>query len=275
MILCDRCNCGFHIYCLTPPLSAVPAGDWLCDTCLGERFGFGSGGRYTHFQFARSAHAFKRAFFETVRRAAGARGGARAAARRGRAPRARPRALSAPSPAQVLGKRAKGEALTDVSVDADEVEWQFWNAVDNSAKPLQVLYGSDVDSLEVGSGFERLPELCTQRRHASAPPPPKQSPFAAHPFNVNNIGARSLLAALGQGISGMVVPWLYFGMLFSSFCWHVEDHLCHSVNYMHSGAPKTWCARARAPRRCPSARARGCRGARRARARRDAHAGGD
>ena len=23
----------------------------------------------------------------------------------------------------------------------------------------------------------------------------------------------------------MVVPWLYFGMLFSSFCWHVEAHV--------------------------------------------------
>ena len=38
----------------------------------------------------------------------------------------------------------------------------------------------------------------------------------------------------------MVVPWLYVGMLFASFCWHVEDHYAHSVNYMHWGAPKTW-----------------------------------
>ena len=38
----------------------------------------------------------------------------------------------------------------------------------------------------------------------------------------------------------VVVPWLYVGMLFSSFCWHVEDHFAHSINYMHWGAPKTW-----------------------------------
>ena len=49
-----------------------------------------------------------------------------------------------------------------------------------------------------------------------------------------------MLAHAGDDISGMVVPWLYVGMLFSSFCWHVEDHFAHSINYMHWGAPKTW-----------------------------------
>jgi histone demethylase JARID1 len=29
-------------------------------------------------------------------------------------------------------------------------------------------------------------------------------------------------------------------MLFSAFCWHVEDHYLGSVNYLHAGAPKTW-----------------------------------
>ena len=39
---------------------------------------------------------------------------------------------------------------------------------------------------------------------------------------------------------GLTRPWLYFGMLFSAFCWHVEDHYLGSVNYLHAGAPKTW-----------------------------------
>ena len=33
---------------------------------------------------------------------------------------------------------------------------------------------------------------------------------------------------------------LYFGMLFSMFCWHVEDNYMYSVSYLHAGSPKTW-----------------------------------
>lgn len=53
--------------------------------------------------------------------------------------------------------------------------------------------------------------------------------------------------------TGVTVPWVYVGMTFSSFCWHVEDHMFYSINYNHWGAPKQWCAAAGG--QCGSARA--------------------
>ncbi|KAF8795755.1 bromodomain adjacent to zinc finger domain protein 1A-like isoform X4 [Argiope bruennichi] len=33
MLLCDGCNRGHHLYCLKPPLNAIPEGDWFCLSC--------------------------------------------------------------------------------------------------------------------------------------------------------------------------------------------------------------------------------------------------
>ena len=37
----------------------------------------------------------------------------------------------------------------------EEVEWQFWNIVTTPSKSLEVLYGSDLDTLQYGSGFPK------------------------------------------------------------------------------------------------------------------------
>ena len=34
MLLCDNCNHGYHTFCLSPPLNAVPAGKWFCPACV-------------------------------------------------------------------------------------------------------------------------------------------------------------------------------------------------------------------------------------------------
>ncbi|OWR53296.1 hypothetical protein KGM_209988 [Danaus plexippus plexippus] len=34
MLLCDGCDLGFHMHCLNPPLSEVPADQWLCPNCF-------------------------------------------------------------------------------------------------------------------------------------------------------------------------------------------------------------------------------------------------
>ncbi|XP_055715208.1 bromodomain adjacent to zinc finger domain protein 1A isoform X2 [Phlebotomus papatasi] len=33
MLLCDECNSGCHMFCLKPPLTKVPEGDWFCTKC--------------------------------------------------------------------------------------------------------------------------------------------------------------------------------------------------------------------------------------------------
>ncbi|KAF6205838.1 hypothetical protein GE061_020012 [Apolygus lucorum] len=33
MLLCDRCEAGYHLDCLTPPLREVPDGNWFCPRC--------------------------------------------------------------------------------------------------------------------------------------------------------------------------------------------------------------------------------------------------
>ena len=34
MLLCDTCDRGWHLYCLTPPLKSIPEGDWSCPKCV-------------------------------------------------------------------------------------------------------------------------------------------------------------------------------------------------------------------------------------------------
>lgn len=34
IILCDRCDSGWHLFCVSPPLDNVPDGEWVCPTCM-------------------------------------------------------------------------------------------------------------------------------------------------------------------------------------------------------------------------------------------------
>ncbi len=37
MVLCDGCDAAEHIHCMTPPLQAVPTGDWFCSSCTAAK----------------------------------------------------------------------------------------------------------------------------------------------------------------------------------------------------------------------------------------------
>lgn len=111
----------------------------------------------------------------------------------------------------------------------DDVEREFWQSVGNLTETIEVEYGADVHSTTHGSGFptiERNP----------------RDPYATDPWNLNILpyAPDSLFRHIKTDISGMTVPWLYVGMVFSTFCWHAEDHYTYSANYQHFGATKTW-----------------------------------
>ncbi len=69
--------------------------------------------------------------------------------------------------------------------------------------------------------------------------------YSSNGWNLNNLYKcdESMLKVSdfrGEHIGGITVPWVYVGMQFATFCWHVEDCNIHSLNYNHLGADKVW-----------------------------------
>jgi histone demethylase JARID1 len=118
---------------------------------------------------------------------------------------------------------------TKKPVSEEDVEREFWRLVESITETVEVEYGADVHTTTHGSGFptiERNP----------------RDPYSTDPWNLNVLPyhSESLFRHIHSDISGMTVPWLYVGMVFSTFCWHSEDHYAYSANYQHFGATKTW-----------------------------------
>eukprot|EP00249_Psilotum_nudum_P018459 c26816_g1_i1 orf=766-3156(-) len=194
MLLCDKCDRGWHLYCLTPPLSAIPFGNWYCFDCLAserDTFGFSEGQCYNLTSFGRMADRFKKKWFGKVR----------------------------PS--------------------KSEVEEAFWMVVEMAKGPVEVLYGGDLDTDTYGSGFPRSCDVIPEWAEENL-----WNEYIASPWNLNNFAKLngSLLHLVKDNVPGIIVPWIYIGMLFSAFCWHYEDQCFYSVNYLHWGEPKCWYA---------------------------------
>ncbi|KAL5552082.1 hypothetical protein UlMin_002258 [Ulmus minor] len=192
MLLCDRCDKGWHIYCLSPPLKQIPPGNWYCLDCLNsdkDSFGFVPGKSYS---------------LETFRR---------------------------------MADRAKKKWFGSGSPSRMQIEKKFWEIVEGSVGEVEVLYGSDLDTSVYGSGFP-----CTSEQRPESVEAKLWDEYCSSPWNLNNLPKLkgSVLRAVHDNIAGVMVPWLYIGMLFSSFCWHFEDHCFYSMNYLHWGEPKCW-----------------------------------
>ncbi|PQP94723.1 putative lysine-specific demethylase JMJ16 [Prunus yedoensis var. nudiflora] len=170
--------------------------------CEAERFGFEPGPEFTLETFERYADDFKTQYF------------------------------------------SKNEHITDIGGNlsklkegwepsVENIEGEYWRMVERPTEEIEVLYGADLETGVFGSGF---PKMSSKDGFAS------EEQYRKSGWNLNNFPRLpgSVLSYEGSDISGVLVPWLYVGMCFSSFCWHVEDHHLYSLNYMHWGAPKLW-----------------------------------
>lgn len=130
----------------------------------------------------------------------------------------------------------------------ENLEQDYWDIVDLS-KEVTVEYGNDVDTHVFGSGFplsERGRAIhSTQNPIKMEQPEPEfgtEEYYRETWWNLNNIPCApdNVLRHVKVAINGINVPWLYFGSLFTTFCWHNEDNHLYSINYHHKGAPKQW-----------------------------------
>uniref|UniRef100_A0A9J8ATR5 Lysine-specific demethylase 5D n=1 Tax=Cyprinus carpio carpio TaxID=630221 RepID=A0A9J8ATR5_CYPCA len=195
LLLCDGCDDNYHTFCLIPPLSDPPKGNWRCPKCVAEckkpteAFGFEQATReYTLQSFGEMADTFKADYFN----------------------------------------------MPVHMVPTELVEREFWRLVSSIEEDVTVEYGADIHSKEFGSGFP----VNNGKRHLSD----EEEEYARSGWNLNVMPVleQSVLCHINADISGMKVPWLYVGMVFSAFCWHIEDHWSYSINYLHWGEPKTW-----------------------------------
>uniref|UniRef100_A0A7R9CCT3 [histone H3]-trimethyl-L-lysine(4) demethylase n=1 Tax=Timema cristinae TaxID=61476 RepID=A0A7R9CCT3_TIMCR len=115
MLLCDGCDDSYHTFCLMPPLSEIPKGDWRCPKCVAqevskpmEAFGFEQAQReYTLQQFGEMADQFKSEYFNM--------------------------------PVNMVPEKL--------------VEKEFWRIVSSIDEDVTVEYGADLHTVEHGSGF--------------------------------------------------------------------------------------------------------------------------
>ncbi|XP_071715250.1 lysine-specific demethylase JMJ18-like isoform X2 [Rutidosis leptorrhynchoides] len=124
------------------------------------------------------------------------------------------------------------ENKEDLGPSINEIEGEYWRIIEQPTDEVEVYYGADLETGVFESGFPK--SACVENNEVNK--------YVKSGWNLNNLPRLpgSVLAFEGCDISGVLVPWLYVGMCFSSFCWHVEDHHLYSVNYMHFGDPKIW-----------------------------------
>ncbi|PPD68596.1 hypothetical protein GOBAR_DD34518 [Gossypium barbadense] len=144
-----------------------------------EKFGFNSGSDFTLEEFQRYADEFKEMYFQ--------------------------RDCSEDLESSMIECRQWEPSWEDI-------EGEYWRIVEQPKDEVEVYYGADLETGTFGSGFPKVSSVLTGN---------DADKYATSGWNLNNFPRLqgSVLSFEGCDISGVLVPWLYVGMCFSSFCW--------------------------------------------------------
>lgn len=225
ILLCDVCDLGYHMHCLVPPLSSIPSGDWFCPECTRNEtntFGFEMGQTFTLRQFKEHSERFTKEWFtkgqtEKTTTTQHNNNNNNQDPTNNHTPDAPSSSLAESPPSSSSSPPPPPSPAPFIPPTPSELSSAFWRIVEHPTGPVSVDYGSDLDTELLGSGF------------------PKTGPYADMLFNCNKLAMAkgSVMNWLDDAmlISGVTIPWLYVGMVFSTFCWHVEDQWMFSINY--------------------------------------------
>lgn len=114
------------MFCLDPPLEAIPKGEWFCHTCLfgtGGDFGFDEGEEHSLASFQERDLKFRKKWFQSH------------------------------PPPQSPGKEHDPLAnrFDSLVVSEGDVEEEFWRLVQSQLDTVEIEYGADVHSTTHGS----------------------------------------------------------------------------------------------------------------------------
>lgn len=123
-----------------------------------------------------------------------------------------------------------------------KLEKDYWDLVETNHREAVVDYGNDIDTIRYGSGFPSGSSEEMMLKYMGNVDFNDPEYYRHSTWNLNNVPSApgSILKYVTSPITGINVPWLYYGMLFASFCWHNEDNYFYSINYNHYGAVKQW-----------------------------------
>jgi len=125
-------------------------------------------------------------------------------------------------------------------------EREYWRIIESCEEHVQVQYGSDLDVAKHGSGFPfnvngKIPHVSKDKAKKLQKSDSECSEYMLRSgWNTNNLVEATFLHHLEESVAGVTRPMMYVGMMFTSFCWHVEDNYLYSINYLHHGQPKLW-----------------------------------